>query len=384
MTAMSSEATRRDESNDDLGSTLEFIQASRRPILIHRHQATIREMEGSLSEVIITGESGHPRIKAMIEGLDKPEVVEATTHMLTHLGEDEHYTEATLQAAMIDELCLSRERAGLEVAALQQQCIAIYRLVRKLYIERDGQSPSLDEIRVLPTTRIGALYQPAPVKEFARLVLGEPRPRSVIDSTIKAFRTLLKHPNMDNHWDDAEGLPKLEDGDEATIGKLPDADQEPTRMLLQRDRVRSRFYRQVFLDYMAADEFDPREAESTRTVLAWLQAIDGTPHLYPFMQGQNHRQKTWRVAQLSQKVLQLHEVYARVLHATENPRHTEQLTGKSFRERLGIINKLHYPPLPANPDLTLGALLCPFGTFVEWVQQRVADSDFLIPPDPKK
>lgn len=382
--SMPADADRSARSTDDLGSTLDFIQSARRPILIQRHQAAITEMEGGISDGLLSGANANPRFKAMVEGLERPEAQEKTRHMLTALGEDVHYREHTLQRALIEELCLSRERAGHEVAALQQQCIGIYLMVRSLYIARDGEpSPCLDEIRAMTTASIGALFLPAPAKEFARLVLGQPRPRSVIDTVVKQVRALLKQPNMDVQWDEAEGLPILNDEDLEAIAKLPEGDQEPTRVLLQRDRVRSSFYKQVFLIYFAADEFDPREAEG-KTVLAWLQALDETPHLYPFLQGQNHRQKAWRVAQLVQKVLQLHEIYARVQHATENPRHRDELAGKSFRERMGIINKLHYPPLPNTGELTVGAMLCPLLTFVEWVQARVVDKDFMVPPDPKK
>ena len=49
-----------------------------------------------------------------------------------------------------------------------------------------------------------------------------------------------------------------------------------------------------------------------------------------------------------------------------------------------MLAKDHYPVLPFSPELTLAALLCPFASFVTWVQKRVAEKDFVIPPDPKR
>jgi hypothetical protein len=54
------------------------------------------------------------------------------------------------------------------------------------------------------------------------------------------------------------------------------------------------------------------------------------------------------------------------------------------RQRLAVLSKDHYPPLALNSELALAAMLCPFRTFVSWVQNRVAEHDFVLPPDPKR
>jgi hypothetical protein len=48
------------------------------------------------------------------------------------------------------------------------------------------------------------------------------------------------------------------------------------------------------------------------------------------------------------------------------------------------MSKDHYPVLAVTPELTLSALLCPFTTWVEWVQNRVEAQDFVLPPDPRR
>jgi hypothetical protein len=85
-----------------------------------------------------------------------------------------------------------------------------------------------------------------------------------------------------------------------------------------------------------------------------------------------------------QKILQLHEIYARVALASQHPTYRESFREKNTRERLATLSKDHYPPLAMTSELTLATMLCPFRTFVDWVQGRVADHDFVLPPDPKR
>jgi hypothetical protein len=82
--------------------------------------------------------------------------------------------------------------------------------------------------------------------------------------------------------------------------------------------------------------------------------------------------------------VQLFEIYARMAIAESDPRHQQSLAGKTSRERLLYLGKIHYPPIALSPELTLSALLCPFAAFVEFVQQRTQSSDFVLPPDPKR
>jgi hypothetical protein len=382
--ASSSADRSRLQTEDNAATTMEFIQEARRPILIVRHQTMIEEMESSLADQFITGDSDHPRVKAMLADLDAPEMTERLRIGLATLADDGHYREATLRQALVEELCLWRERAGQEVAQLQLYAIGMYRLVRRCLAERQGgDAPTLDELRELPAARLGQLLSP-PAAGFAQPVLNQLRTKGYADRSLKAVKRLVRQANAEERWDDAGGEPTLTREEEEPLLQLPESERKATRELLVRDRIRSRFYRQVFLQYLGSDEFDPREAEAHPHVLHWLQTIDETPHLYSFLQGQAAGQKAFRISQLTQKIVQLHEVYARIAHASDNPAHRAQLAGKSARERLAIINRLHYPPLPGTPDLTLAALLCPFPAFVAWIQGKVAANDLVVPPDARR
>ncbi|MBA3847954.1 MAG: hypothetical protein H0X45_15100, partial [Planctomycetes bacterium] len=171
---------------------------------------------------------------------------------------------------------------------------------------------------------------------------------------------------------------------EEPLSALPEAERMQARQLLVRDRIRSRFYRDVFLIYLSPDELDQREVDAHPTVLHFLESVEATGHLYHFMQGQPAQQKAFRLGQLLQKIVQLHEMYARVALATQHPSYRDTFVGLSTRERLASMAKDHYPPLTLSNELTLAALLCPFAEFVRWVQDKTTTSDFVLPPDPKR
>jgi hypothetical protein len=187
----------------------------------------------------------------------------------------------------------------------------------------------------------------------------------------------------DKHWQDAAGDPPLSREVEEPLEKLPEAERRAARQLLVRDRIRSAFYRQVFLEYLDRDTLDPRDIEAYPTVLAWLEAVEATPHLFPFMQGQTTAQKIFRLSQLEQKLIQLHEMYARLALASEHPVLKGQFAGKTVRDQLQVMARAHYPPIPVTAELALAVLLCPFAAFVEWAQTRIAEHGFVVPPDPK-
>lgn len=371
---------------DDPATTQEFILEARRPILVQRHRAIIAEMEAGLGDALVSGTSDNPRARTLLADLDQPAMQDRVRMALIALVGDGHYLDVRLRDALVEELCLWRARAGADVAVaeLQLHAIGIYRLVRQALLDRQGEpAPALDELRALPVAGLDQLLAPlAPT--FAQPVLHLVRTPAYGDRCLKTVKRLVRATPMDEGWDDADGGPVLTPEEQEPLDHVPAAERGAARALLIQDRIRSRFYRQVFTQYLGGDEFDPREAQAHRHVLAWLQAIDETPHLYPFLQGQTTRQKTFRIAQLTQKIVQIHEVYARLAHAGANPALRAQLEGRPVRERLTLINRAHYPPLPNTPDLTLAALLCPFPAFVAWVQRQVAEREFVIPPDARR
>ncbi len=366
-------------------TTEEFIVEARRPLLIERHRQLIEEMESGLSDTWVTGEVEHPRLKAMLAQLDLDSEQERVTATLGKLADINRYRDHTLRAALVEEMCLLREESGIEVATMQIHAIGVYRRVRTSLGEAQGEAPPLSDLRELPLSRIPLMLQPVtPVfgnPDLADSLLFTP---AFAQRALSTFRRLRRPEGADTVWDDAAGAPPLPREVEEPLRSLPESELRATRQLLIRDRLRSRFFRQVFLTYLHRDEFDPSEAEAHPTVLSWLLAIEATAHLYPFMQGQTAGQKAFRLGQLLQKIVQLHEVYARVARASAHPTYRDRFQGLGTRERLHILAQERYPALPLTDELKLGALLCPFATFVAWVQDKVETKDFVIPPDPKR
>ena len=262
--------------------------------------------------------------------------------------------------------------------------IGVYREVRRRMGERTGAPPDLAELRPLPVPMLTRLLNPTPAR-FGTPGLLEALVYSptTAERSLATSRRIRKALAGDQHWQDIAGEPSLPRSMEEPLEKLPENERRSARQLLVRDRIRSAFYRQVFLEYFDRDTLDPRDIEAFPTVLRWLEAVEQTPHLFPFMQGQTTAQKIWRLSQLQMKLIQLHEMYARLALAGASPALKEQFAGKPAREQLTLMAKAHYPPIPLSNELTLAVLLCPFAALVEWVQEKVASHDFVVPPDPK-
>lgn len=370
--------------HDSEFSTLDFIAEARRPLLVQRHHQLVDEMEGSLSDAFITGEVDNPRLQATLRELDSDSELRRVQSTITALANDQHYASATLRDALLEELCLLRERGSIEIATLQLHVIGVYRLVRRQLQARLVAPPLLAELRLLPVAMLIRLLNPIPA------VFGSPRLlESLVYTPAIAVRALATGKRLrkgiagDQHWQDTAGDPPLSRESEEPLEKLPETERRVARTLLVRDRMRSSFYRKVFLDYLDRDTLDPRDIEAYPTLLAWLEAVEATPHLFPFMQGQTAAQKIYRLSQLERKLIQLHEMYARLALAIEHPVLKNQFAGKGVREQLQTMAKAHYPPIPLSNDLTLAVLLCPFAAFVEWAQDKVANQGFVVPPDPK-
>ncbi len=364
-------------------ATVDLINEARRPILIARHRELITEMEASLSETYITGQTEHHRLKTMIAELSSESEVRRIERTMKSLTEDEHYRDMSFQQGLVDFLCLMREAGNVEIAALQMHAIGVYRTVRSLLNERQGEPPTLAELRDLSIAAVGVLLDPPPAV-FGRLGVPQVFTRTFIEQTLKNIKHLRHGERPDVTWQDAEVGKAVTRADEESVKHLPETERAAAIDFLIRDRVRSRFYRAVFLEFLSINEFDATQEDLPSTVLAWLEGMAETPHLFPFLQGQPDRQKSFRIARLTQKIVQLFEIYARVARAEADPRHQVAFVGKGTRERLMHLTRQHEPPIPLSTELTLATLLCPFRTFVEFVQTRVQAGDFVLPPDPKR
>jgi len=376
--AMTSDAT-----NDDL-SAIDLIAEARRPILIERHRRIIEEMEGCLSDAMVSGETDNPRLLAILRELEVESERARIARTLRILAEDDHFKDSTLRNSLVEQLCLLREEGSIEVAMLQMHVLGVYRAVRSEVAKRQGDVPSLADLRELPTAILGRLLNAHP-PEFGSPTL----PESLVYTTAFAERSLrtsrrLRRPeDADTTWNSSDGEPTLPQDQEELLLKLPDSERHAARKLMIRQRIRHDFYHGVFLRYLSRDELDPKEVESHPTVLHWLESIESTAHLYSFMQGQSTAQKRFRLSQLVEKIVQLHEVYARIALASQHPSYREAFVDLKTRGRLAIMAKEHVPPLQLTADLMLAALLCPFGVFATWVQERVINDDLVLPPDRK-
>jgi hypothetical protein len=366
-------------------STMEFIFEARRPLLIERHKKLIDEMETGLSDQLVTGEADNPRLAAMLAQLEYETEQQRISEVIKTLASDSHYKDATLRGGLVDELCLLREQKGVEVATLQLHVIGVYRRVRTLVGARQGEPPSLADLRELPAAMLGRLINPI-TPQFGTPGLSESLvyTPSFADRCLRAIKRIRRSEQSANSWEDATGEPPLSREVEEPLERLPEEERRETRRLLISDRIKSHFYREVFLRFLSRNELDPKEIEAHATVLHWIESIETTAHLYPFMQGQTAPQKAFRLSQLVAKIVQIHEIYARVSLASQHPTYRDAFASRKTRERLNLMSKDHYPVLAVTPELTLSALLCPFPAWVEWVQTRVDAQDFVLPPDPRR
>jgi hypothetical protein len=324
-------------------------------------------------------------LQAILRELDSDSERQRVLRTVQSLADDAHYRTLPLREALIQELCLLRERGAVEIAALQMHVIGVYRSVQASLTKRLGAPAQLSDLRALSTEMLARLLNPLkPDFGSERLADALIYTPSVAERTLAAAKRLRRAAAGDDHWQEASGDPPLPREIEEPLEKLSKTERHTARTLAVQHAIRGTFYRAVFLAYLDPNELDPREIEAHSTVLAWLEAIEDTPHLFPFMQGQTASQKLFRLSQLLQKLVQIHEMYARLERARESAELRDTLAGKRIREQLQLMAKAHYPPLPLSNEMAVAVLLCPFAAFVEWVQALVGPHDFVIPPDPRR
>lgn len=374
------------ESEDDPAlSTLEFIAEARRPLLIERHRELVEEMESSLSDAFIAGTVENPRLQAILRELDTPSERTRVLKTVQTLADDAHYRTLPLRESLVQELCLLRERGAVEIATLQSHVIGVYRAVQASLVKRQGATATLADLRTLSTAMLTRLLNPlTPDFGSSRLHDALVFTDAVSERTLATAKRLRRAATGDDRWREAAGEPSLPREVEAPLEGLRDTERRVARGMAIQHAIRSVFYRAVFLHYLDPNELDPKEISAHPSVLAWLEAIEDTPHLFPFMQGQTPEQKLFRLSQLLQKLVQIHEMYARREHASESTELRDAFVGKRIREQLMLMAKAQYPPITLSNTMTMAVLLCPFPAFVSWVQNLVISHDFVIPPDPKR
>ena len=350
-----------------------------RPRMIAEHRPAVEEIDACLGDSLVMGRSDNPRLQQVLAELDDDSErarIESSLRELAAAAPG-----ASVRHALLDHLALLRAEKKLELARMQIHAIGIYRRLAALVHERQRSPPTLDEVRELPAavlTRLLAgrksFFGDADLRDDLVVTPG------AIAAARHALDRLVRPAESDSTWEDADGPPELPERVIAPLRELPPENREPALRLAEQDQVRSRFFRAIFLEWFSADTLDV-EAVGCRTVLDWLLAIEETPHLFPFMQGQTPRQKAFRLARLTDKLLQMHEIYARTGHYARQDAWRDRLAGLKTRERLAVIGKERLPALPMSASIATAVVLLPFAAFARWVQQRIADKDFVLPPE---
>ncbi len=368
--------------DDDDADTEALLRAARRPQLIREHRPAIEDLDAGITDGLVAGTSDHPRLRLILAELASDSERARVDASLRELAGDSG--DATVRHVLLDHLALLRAEKGIELARLQIHAIGVYRRLIELLHERQGSPPGLSEVRQLPAAAMPrllagrrAFFGDADIRDDLVATPG------AVATARAALRRLTQPSGADQDWDDANGLPPLTERHLAPLREIPDAEREPAMRLAQRDQVRSLFYRTVFTEWFAADSLDIDRC-GYRTVLDWLLAVEETPHLFGFMQGQTSGQKAWRLARLTDKLLQLHEIYARCGHYARHAEWRERLAGLGTRQRLAIMAKERLPALPMTNDVAVAIMLLPFANLARWVQQRVETSDFVLPPERRR
>lgn len=382
---MTEELQLSDDEIDDGYSTSELIADAKRPTMIARHRDMIAEMESGISDAFVSGTLDHPRFQAMVRELEAPSEQQRIQQSLQALADDEHYQDQTVQEAVIDYGCLLREERGIEVAVLQLHIIGIYRRVRSLMLEHQTLVPDLDDLRTLPVARLGRVLAPIPIAfgvpgmDDGIVVTGSQAQRMV-----DTIRQITSGRGGDDDWCEHNNPVALPRNMEEPLLDLPVSQRQAARERLIGDRIRSKFFRDVFLRYFDRDTLGPEEIDAHRNILHWIESIFETPHLYPFMQGQTDGQKTWRLSRLLRKVIQINEIYQRIALASQHPTYAQRFEGLRAKEKLAILAKDHYPPCKVDDSFMITTALCPFANFAAWVQEQVGDKNFVLPPERRR
>jgi hypothetical protein len=350
----------------DKKGTDEIIEDARRPVLIERHRGMVESLEQELDDA---------NVDPATADADALGLLQRIAH--AHAGDD-----TPLRDLLVQELCVSLEHEGWDVAVLRRLIQGVYGHASCLLKARSNSTFNLFDIRSLPGSHGERLFLDQGI------VFGQPEmhqllpvPTSQFERRYRIVRRLTKGRGGDDNWAEAAGEPRLSRNTEAPLLELPEEERRAARAELIAHTIRSYFYRNVFRKYFDRDTLDPHEIGSHATILDWLLSIEETPHLFSFMAGQTQTQKMFRLSRLLRKIIAVNELYQRVYLGSMHPTYRDRLEGLGTRERLTILAKDRYPALQVDDSFMVMTVSCPFPIFVAWVQDKVVNSDLVLPPD---
>ena len=364
-----------DESSNQLDiqpSTAHMIEVARRPLIVARHKESV---EQALQQI------GDP----LLDQLD--DLPNQSVELIATIATDTSLRDTELEEGLIEHTCLSCENGDLSADDLIQVLGGCYRHVQNQLKPFQGDKACpLEDLTSLRCGNLLKISQAPAVGSFGTT--------SHISSTIftkrqgercrKSLRLISMAQDANQLWQEASGEPSLSRDEEEPLESLPEQDRKRARARLIQKRIRNSFFKKVFLLYFDRDTLDPAEIFAHPTILDWLNAIADTPHLFPFMQGQTQSQKLFRLRELWRKVLQLNELYQRVDQAKQRSDYRETLAEKTTQECMQRLAKDRFPAVKVDNDFSIATALSPFAEFAQWIQQKVMDKDFVLPPDPKR
>lgn len=352
-------------------STREVIEQARRPLVIARHREVV-----SAAELYVT-----PGYLEKVAQSDRTIVGD----LLDQLAHDEFFHRLPLREALIQAQCLELEQGACTREEVAGRGALVYLVIGDRLAERHGAPVSIGDLRTLPARHLARLLSNDPGPGFGCIGFTQAaiHTASQGERVLQRVRVLARGEGGDTTWHEAAGDPPLSRELEEPLQALPEEARWEARRRLVADRVRHHFFINVFLKYFDADTLDPREIEAHGTILAWLDSIEETPHLFPFMQGQTDQQKAWRLSQLWRKIVQMNELYQRVDQASRHPSYREAFAELDTRARLAVLAKERYPALKVDDAFAIATALCPFSGFAAWVQEKVGAKDFVLPPEPR-
>ena len=359
-----------DESNQQAPSkqsTAHVIEVARRPLIVAQHKAIVEEALGQIGDPLL----------AQLDEIPP---------LISNIGDDHSLHSPNFGDGLTEHACLAGENRDFSEATLVESLGQCYRHVQNhLKAHQGDRSSPLEGLNTRKCGDLSAIHGDSRHVNFG----------SIDDANVLTFtqhhsercrdslRLISRASDADIHWDDAGGEPPLGREEEEPTESLPPEQRRSARQQLIQRRIRNSFFKNVFLVYFDRDTLDPAEIEAHPTILDWLNAIAETPHLFPFMQGQTQGQKLFRLRELWRKILQLNELYQRVDKARSNIAWTAMLSDKTTEECMQLLAHDRYPAIKVNNDFSVATALCPFATFAKWVQDKVGDKDFVLPPDPK-
>lgn len=354
---------------DPLLSTSDVIEQARRPLVIARHRDSVAKVERQITDEMLSTADGR-----------------RADDLVVRIADDELYYSRQLGDVLYEQLCLDLEYGEIDENGIGPRILAILANVRARLMAHNHLACSLEDAKSITCGRLGRLLRPADNVTFGSLDLvdGIVVSETQAGEVLSRVKTLARGRGGDPIWHEAGGDPPLSRELEEPLEILPDNQRAEARAKLVADRVRHNFFINVFFRYFDRDTLDPSEISAHPNVLHWLNSIEETPHLYPFMQGQTDTQKLYRLSQLWRKIVQMNELYQRVAQASDHPTYRDRFEDLDTRKRLAILAKERYPARKVDHTFSIATALCPFEKFAEWVQEKVTAKDFVLPPEPKR